>query len=387
MFTFSSLERMNELVAKANKPIAKLGLDPISVIDWTARKVKATTEGGGEYVYVVYDAEISIPTELVQIAGTRVIARIEQIEGLNMITRIGGKTEHNLDQYREAPIACQHCNLKRSRKGSWICVTADGRVIQVGDTCVDLYFGINVEQILRTSYRVHSILDSDEYFGSGRTYEPVARFINLCVWAAATQGFVTRKQADLDGGSSTSQESLWLASPVIGRDARLEHEEKNEAATKWLTENDMLNAYEKVVDYWIERETPAEFEHNCRVAVLSGTLRHQGLVAYAAKMWFDSVTEQKRVASAPKPTSQYVSEIGKREVFNLTVKNLYSYDNQYGTVTMIIFADQQGNCFVWKASGNPGVTVGDTYSVKGTVKDHTEYKGTKQTLLTRCAIG
>lgn len=41
MFTFSSLERMNELVAKANKPIAKFGLDLISVIDWTPRKVNA----------------------------------------------------------------------------------------------------------------------------------------------------------------------------------------------------------------------------------------------------------------------------------------------------------------------------------------------------------
>ncbi len=386
MFTFSSLERMNQLVAKANKPIAKLGLTPISVIDWVPRKVKVTTEAGGEYVYVVYDAEISIPTELVQIAGTRVIARIERIGGLNMVTRIGGKTEHNLDQYRDAPIACQHCNLKRSRKGSWVCCTSDGSVIQVGDTCVDLYFGINVEQILSALYRVHSILDSDEYFGSGRTHEPIAHFINLCVWAAATQGFVTRKQADLSGGSSTSEESLWLASPVSSNNhnARLEHREKNEQATEWLTENDMLNAYEKVVDYWIEHETPAEFEHNCRVAVLSGTLRHQGLVAYAAKMWFDSVTEQ---AAAPESLSQYVGEIGKREVFNLTVKSLFSYDTQYDITTMIIFSDQQGNCLVWKASGNPGLTVGESYSVKSTVKNHTEYKGTKQTLLTRCAIG
>jgi hypothetical protein len=54
---------------------------------------------------------------------------------------------------------------------------------------------------------------------------------------------------------------------------------------------------------------------------------------------------------------------------------------------MFIFNDEQGNCIVWKATSNPSMEIGQTYSVKGTVKDHTDYKGTKQTLLTRCSIG
>jgi hypothetical protein len=56
MFTFRSETRMNELVAKANKPLVKMGLPILIVASVTPRKVNCTTEGGQNITYVVYDA-------------------------------------------------------------------------------------------------------------------------------------------------------------------------------------------------------------------------------------------------------------------------------------------------------------------------------------------
>lgn len=59
------------------------------------------------------------------------------------------------------------------------------------------------------------------------------------------------------------------------------------------------------------------------------------------------------------------------------------------------FEDESGNVLVWKTTSPIAREVGDHYidvnkgetvTVKGTVKEHGEYKGIKQTVLTRCKI-
>jgi hypothetical protein len=392
MFTFRSEARMNELVAKANKPLAKLGLAPIKVVTVTPRKVKAFTETGREYTYVVYDVEMAIPEEIVKIEGTQVVARVENVEGLNMITRIGGY-EGNLDAYRTTAIECQHCNFKRNRKGSWIVLNAQAQQVQVGDTCIDLYFGVDVARILRTSYQIHSILDSDDFGGGSKEYEAVERFVNLCAWTAATKGFVTKKQADEQGGNSTSSHAYYLSEPLSGfADAkeRQEYNHENATATAWLAQTyPGLSVHQMVIDFWMEKEELTEFEHNCRVAILAQSLRYQGLVAYATKLWVDATKKAALRAQellTPRPASQYQGKVSDKLSLTLTVKNIYSFATMYGTTTQIIFTDEKGNCFVWKASRDPQVTVGETYKVQGTVKEYKDYKGTQQTFLTRCTI-
>lgn len=394
MFTFSSLERMNELVAKANKPVAKLGLPALTITSVTPREEPRETESGRKYTVTVFDAEITLPEQMVRVDGQEVVARLEQIEGLNMVTRISDYTG-NLDAYQSAPICCQHCGYKRNRKGSWVIAKQSGEQIQVGDSCVNLYFGVDVERILNASYAVRGILGSDG--GNGGHYEPVADFIELVVWMAASKGFRTKKAVMESGfGTSTASEASFLAYPApTGRGTEQVRQEWNEKWAEfrtWRTENftEYPSLYDAVKDYWIEKETASEFDHNCKVSILAGSLKFAGLVAYATKMWVDAVNKAakaEREAKTPRPVSQHVGTVGTRSIFSLTLKNVFSFETMYGTTTCFIFTDEQGNCFVWKATANVSLTVGETYSVKGTIKEHSDYKGTKQTVLTRCSIG
>jgi hypothetical protein len=116
-------------------------------------------------VVVVLDAVLDIPAELVKIQGQEIVARLERIEGQNMISRIGADRELDLDAYRTADIECQHCGFKRHRKASWIVKDEAKGLLQVGDNCADLYFGLDVSAILNTATAVFGILDSDEWGG------------------------------------------------------------------------------------------------------------------------------------------------------------------------------------------------------------------------------
>lgn len=100
--------------------------------------------------------------------------------------------------------------------------------------------------------------------------------------------------------------------------------------------------------------------------------------------------------------SEWVGEEKQRMELELTLIRDYSYERPaytYGWETAHIYtlADSDGNCFIWKTSkplmvehededGFIDATYaepGDKVALKATVKEHGEYKGVKQTVVTR----
>ena len=50
-----------------------------------------------------------------------------------------------------------------------------------------------------------------------------------------------------------------------------------------------------------------------------------------------------------------------------------------------VLVDQEGREFAWFSSGT-SLEVGAQITIKGTVKEHRQYEGKKQTVLTRCKV-
>lgn len=98
------------------------------------------------------------------------------------------------------------------------------------------------------------------------------------------------------------------------------------------------------------------------------------------------IVEQNTTRAAQDGTSAYVGEIKDRIEFEATVEFTKEIEGYYGTTTIIKLRDLEGNVFTWFASGWHDVGRGDRVSIKGTVKKHDEYQGTKQTVLSRCII-
>ena len=55
-------------------------------------------------------------------------------------------------------------------------------------------------------------------------------------------------------------------------------------------------------------------------------------------------------------------------------------------VAVYTFEDENHNKLVWKTQKGIDGDVCDFFKVKGTVKEHSEYRGEKQTVLTRCKV-
>ena len=84
--------------------------------------------------------------------------------------------------------------------------------------------------------------------------------------------------------------------------------------------------------------------------------------------------------------SVWQGSIGERIDRLLTVKKaVVNDDGYYGPSTFYLMEDEEGNQYCWTTSAKH-LEVGETYEVRGTVKAFSKYKGTEQTILTRCNI-
>lgn len=101
--------------------------------------------------------------------------------------------------------------------------------------------------------------------------------------------------------------------------------------------------------------------------------------------------ERARIA-AEKARSHYVGNIGDKIEITATVKRSFAYEKrgfyEWQTIMSHIheFVDSDGNVFIWYSSASIDAEKGDTVTVRGTIKKHSEYDGMKQTVLTRCKV-
>lgn len=81
--------------------------------------------------------------------------------------------------------------------------------------------------------------------------------------------------------------------------------------------------------------------------------------------------------------SAYQGSEGEKLTVNVMVKRNIELDGYYGISHMHIFEDIEGNVYVWTTAAK-NISEGLNVKLTGTVKEHKEYNGTPQTVLTRC---
>lgn len=86
----------------------------------------------------------------------------------------------------------------------------------------------------------------------------------------------------------------------------------------------------------------------------------------------------------PSP-SEFYGMIGDKVMLTLTVIKAIELDGYFGRSVLHVFEDENKNVFTW-TTGARHLEEGKTYTLRGSIKDHTVYKNCQQTVLTRCFI-
>lgn len=117
-----------------------------------------------------------------------------------------------------------------------------------------------------------------------------------------------------------------------------------------------VNAAKLAIAWAQGLEGRSDFEHNIKAIAVAECVTHS-TIGMAAAIWLDLA---------------------------LRVTAVHDVTGIYGTTSIHTMLDEKGNVFKWFASSER-LEIGTLYNVRGTVKVHDEYKGRKETVLTRCS--
>lgn len=81
--------------------------------------------------------------------------------------------------------------------------------------------------------------------------------------------------------------------------------------------------------------------------------------------------------------SKYQGKVGERLEIDITVTKLFKTENNFGISNMIVMKDAKENEYIWYTSAQSW-PVGTRKIIRATVKAHSVYKNSQQTVLTRC---
>ncbi len=373
--TLSSLKWVEAEIKKMNRRIAKRNLG--SAITMTVSEPKLIALNHQMAVsgkYEVVDIEISAPD--LKLSGDWRLIGVLDNGGLSK--SVPGESIP-VDQ-RGRFGQCDYCNKIRNRSNTYVIKNVAGEILVVGSACLRDFLGVDPTGVLYTYdvwERLERMMDElrEQGLKGAEIHFDLVPYMNVAASFIRANGYTSKAKAT-DEKPATSQ-VFWslLNDPTVrlSPPSRIDEDLARDAIA------------------WIENSTDGnEYFFNLRQIVKAGiiTRKSAGFAISMISTYQRHIGEVNTNAAKAK-VSNHIGTI-KQKLCDLvlTINGIREYEGNYGVVFIVNITDDNGNVCVWFASNDPrdrGKEVGQTYSANATVKGHSEFKGVKQTALTRIA--
>jgi hypothetical protein len=329
------------------------------------------------------------------INGWGFLASIEHTEKGNIVKCVG-ETEIPEKYYNSEPL-CEHCNYNRNRKDTYLVINEEtGEIKQVGKSCLkDFTGGLDAGAV------AHYISLFDELIvgetppgGRGERYYRIDDFLRYAAETVRCFGYVSRSD-DPHGNTADRAFEYFL----VENHGYLLSEQVREALLKEMkTVN--FNAHSEDTDrrvgealsWALALEPNNNYQRNLKTvcSLKYVTYKNMGILTslfsahHRALERQQEETERQREKDAERARSEHVGQVGDRiTVQPQSTECLTSWETEWGITRVYKIIDINGNVYTWKTGSfiEEGVK-----HIKGTVKEHKEYDGMKQTELTRCRL-
>lgn len=393
-----NLEWVNQKLVKYNKKAKKLGFDPfeVSVVQEFSRK--------NEDEEFIIDYLVELTGAKAVIAGWEIIAYTELVNSSNVVSRFGSGLDESIDlkEYRDR-VECDHCKSNVRRYYTYILKSVEtGELKQVGTECVKDFIGHDPKGVLRyAQYTLHikemfDSIDDDGYFIGKRNndYFYIIEYIakTICYLRTTNSAYMSKTKAN---ELSTYEEPVTSTASHINlsydRNAKEHGLDINPEHKDYLTAKKVYNFFKyyhriKGVD---KNDLPDYFY--TLHTILERPYSDWKFDGYVCSMYSSFLRETDRIKINKKRTeerkeSNWIGKVGDKVDMKLTLVFNTSFETAYGRTYLYKFEDEDKNSVVWMSSVYYEVSDNKEWNLRGTIKNHNEYKGEKQTLVTRCKM-
>lgn len=390
MATYTILTNELEAITKKINRIAKkctAAKHPFefSVGETYTRQFKVKNDGHSlADIFTVSLTDITVDCQF-KFSGWTALGRVQRKDG---IVQCYFKDPSLIKEYKDTDFHCDHCHKPVFRNSVIILEDQNGQRKTVGTSCVkEFTCGLdgnliaayaNLSNLLEVECfpfdgTAQDIFDPDKEWFKEKSQHFVESYdikeiVSCAAYLIRTEGF----------HSSQEDEATWKYI--------------NEFNFKYVSENDNKTAEDAI--NWIinlsEDELINSYLFNLSSICKAGfcTQRHFGLLA-SLIVSYEKYLRTLRNNESTKE-SNYFGNIGDKISIEVELVKTICYESVYGSGYFHLFSDSEGNIFKWSTnkslnlSDGSRIQDGSKLLLKGTIKDHEEYRNQKQTTITRC---
>lgn len=405
--TYRIPEERIEAVTKKLKALSrkgeKLGTGAISYeLKGSEIEEHVGEEGSKVFVRVVL---LTVSGTAPAIAGYKFLGTITPGPGGNgnLFSGIPGQ-EKVPEGLVNGPLTCDHCKTARIRKNTFLLQSeTDGAFLKVGRNCLkDFLGGTDPEMVAATAEYLISLeadLSEAEYLGAdfftvSTSLWDIESFLGLVIDELRTSEYMSRNVAKAKYGVSTADVVLDRLSPPKGSGLKAE-----------VPSQEDIERARELLQWVCSLQDDSDYARNLRLLAEGRVVdrRTAGYVASIPGSYQRHLEREARNALPSGAESTHVGTVGQRLDVSGTVTGFRVMDSSSqwsDSVTLLKVVDDSGNVFSTFSSGDLAVrtvdekgrnhykdpVVGGRVTLKGTVKGHSEFKGVKETQLSRVKI-
>jgi len=297
----------------------------------------------------------------------------------------------NLDEFRDLDTwnECDHCHTNRDRRKVYLLRSEAGAIVKVGSKCISDFLGIRVD-VPEDSFGkiiegVEDLEGKDWGTSPGDRSYIIVDVLALAYAVVETYGWLNAENSRYEGKPSTGERVQYL---MDARDPEVRDERNG------MIDSVPADVVAEMVDYAKNLRDNDDSEYARTIsAIVCGNHDDHKIVSWRNLRILASVVsgfqrmKAREAAAVSVVDSEFVGTIKKRATFP-GVKVIFTriFEGYYGDKQLVKLVDQAGNLLVWWNTGSSVPRLGETYDVTGTVREHDEYQGIKQTVLTRCKL-
>lgn len=318
------------------------------------------------------------------------VATVDFHDNGNVIRKCGNIEVEVPERYYTSEPVCEHCNTKRRRKDAYIVMnTKTGEFKQVGRSCLkDFTCGLSAELVAQYISAFNSMIEGESVATGWHTdrYYDTKEYLQYVVECINHFGFYGT-QAKRSTKVRAYEYLMAKSNRVYGSRLKQLLDEMEEVEFKQDTA-EAVKVVENALEWIADQKEENSYIHNVKVLASQEYITYKdfGFVASLIPTYTKAmkIEEKKKEQQEVDSKSCYVGNVGDRITVEVqTIECIASWDTQYGATFIYKMVDEQSNVYTWKTGkGIPNQEA----TIVGTIKEHKEFRGVKQTELTRCKI-
>lgn len=305
--------------------------------------------------------------------GYTLAAKVDKTDKGNMIYRF--TNEYQIpERYYTGELVCDHCKTTRNRKHCYLLRNENGDWIQVGTECVSEFTsgGLNVSDIAYFAQTFDFGKDAEKIHEDvikGRQLEASVQLREALAFSYReinNYGYTRSSEED-----STKEHVINMLSSIM---------------TSEPTEDELKMADDCAAHFANIEDDGNEYLHNLKVIANTDYPAFK-LIGFIAAMMQSYLTFMSKETEKEHDeiNNEYLGELGDKLTLNIkSWKCVYQGHTIFGDNYLYRFITDDNHIITWGTSTQ--LADRDICILKGTVKEHNDFRGQKQTKLTRCKV-